>query len=171
MKKNIFSLIAAAIFSTMIVGCGGGDDDLDDGTPINPIVVDESIDSVAFTELRDVSGDKGYMLSVNIADALDPADNITYYFCENKFFDNNDYLATYENSYDYDAGFIEYAYSTRIMFYSKIGRYTRYEVSSSNGQFLEGEIYPLFDEEILVEGTIEINSISEIDCSSIPKDS
>ena len=57
MKKNIVRLIAAATVSTLIVGCGSGGDD--EGTPINPIIVDESIDTIALTQLRDVSGDQG----------------------------------------------------------------------------------------------------------------
>ena len=165
MKKNIVRLIATAAVSTLIVGCGGGGED--EGTPINPVIVDESIDTIALTQLRDVSGDQGYMLSVNIADALDPANNVTYYFCEDKFYNNNDYLAVYENSNDYDVGFIQNVYSTQIWFYSQIGSYGQYWVTSDNGHFLEGEIYPLTEN---VTGTIEINSISEIDCSSIPKE-
>lgn len=181
MKKNILKLIAVASVSTFLIGCGGSGGDDDGGTPINPTIVDESIDSIAFTQLRDVSGDQGYKLSVNIADALDPADNITYYFCEDKFGDATpgqgvpdgakyNYLATYENSYDYDVGFIQNVYPTAIWFYSQIGSYGQYWITSDNGHFLEGEIYPLADSIENDTGTIEINSISEIDCSTITKD-
>ena len=178
MKKNILSLIAIASVSTLLIGCGGGGGDEDGGTPIDPEILDENITAISLYDL-DVSGDLGYMLSVNIDGTLDPADNITYYFCEDKFGDATpgvgvpvdakyNYLATYENSRDYDIGFIQNVNDTSIWLYSQIGRegFGVYPIISNNGLLEEGNTY-----DINFEGTIEINGIATIDCSTIPQDS
>lgn len=98
------------------------------------------VDVVYYAQLAN-TGNYGYKITVNIAGALQPQDNITYYISTDKFGDATpgigvpdgtqyDYVAYSSNGTLYDIGFFYYNTTASVGLYSQVGKtnFTTYEI-------------------------------------------
>lgn len=105
------------------------------------------VDVVYYAQLAN-TGNYGYKVTGNISGALNPQDNITYYFATDKFGESSfdgiqyDYIAYSEDGKLYDIGFFYNNTTSSVGLYSQVGKtnFTTYRITDNgvgNPEILE----------------------------------